>query len=277
MMKTLKLQQMQASYFDRGSGPAVILVHCSSASHKQWSFLDTVLCGKYRTVAPDLLGYGRSSPWPLCGKMVVDSDLDLLNELIGTVGSPVHLIAHSYGAATCLEAARIDTANGNEAIASLCLIEPVAFHLLKGDGSGREWHTISNVARICINAVAAGDANKAANAYMGFWLGPLRWRFAPKHFRKEVIRTVHKVADEFQLMFELDHLLSDYSSISCPLTLVCGGRSPQPATRIVELLADSLPQSKKLRIASAGHMSPFTHRSEVMGIVRQHLSEHVLR
>lgn len=262
---------MQASYIDRGEGPSVLLVHCSSASHRQWRFLDTVLAGHYRTVAPDLLGYGRSSPWPRNGAGVADSDLDLLIRLIETIGGPVHIVAHSYGAAVALDAARIDAGTGG-AVASLCLIEPVSFHLLKGGADPAAWRTISAVARACSDAVAAGKPKRAANAYMGFWIGSLRWRLAPRRFRQEVMRTIHKVADEFKLMFESNERPSDYAEITCPLTLVRGGRSPQPAARVVGLLDDALDQAQTIVIPSAGHMSPFTHRADIARIVQRHLA-----
>ncbi|WP_136661334.1 alpha/beta fold hydrolase [Nitratireductor sp. XY-223] len=270
-MKTLQLARMRARYIDRGTGPAVLLVHCSSASHRQWSFLADNLASRYRVVAPDLLGYGGSSPWPEAGGAVVDNDLDLLVKLIDTIGEPVHVVAHSYGAAACLEAARVKAAIGGDAIASLCLVEPVAFHLLKADEEQTDWRTISRVAHLCMDGVAAGSRRRAANAYMGFWLGPLKWRLAPRRFRREVMRTVHKVAAEFRGMFDIGLSPADYAGISCPVTLVQGTRSPQPALRVVDLLAEILGEARTETIENAGHMSPFTHRSEIARIVEHHL------
>lgn len=270
-MKTLQLVRMRAHYLDKGSGRVVLLVHCSSASHRQWSFLTDDLAARYRVVAPDLLGYGESSPWPETGGAVVDNDLDLLLKLIDTIGEPVHIVAHSYGAAACLEAARIEAMIGCGAIASLCLVEPVTFHLLKGDRDHADWRTISRVARRCMDGVTAGRRRRAANAYMGFWLGPLKWRLAPRRFRREVMRTVHKVAAEFRGMFEAGLSPSDYAGVSCPVTLVRGTRSPRPALRVVDLLAETLGAARTVTIEKAGHMSPFTHRAEIAGIVRDHL------
>lgn len=270
-MKTLQLARMHARYVDKGTGPAVLLVHCSSASHRQWSFLADELASRHRVVAPDLLGYGESSPWPETGAAVVDNDLDLLLKLVDTIGEPVHVVAHSYGAAACLEAARIEAAIGGGAIASLCLVEPVAFHLLRADRDRADWRTISRVAHRCMDGVAAGSRRRAANAYMGFWLGPLKWRLAPRRFRREVMRTVHKVAAEFRGMFEIGLSPADYAGIGCPVTLVQGTRSPRPALRVVGLLAEILGETRTVTIDKAGHMSPFTHRAKIAGIVRDHL------
>ena len=48
----------------RGKGPAVIIGHCSSASHKEWLPLIEALKSEWRVLAPDLIGYGQSAPWP---------------------------------------------------------------------------------------------------------------------------------------------------------------------------------------------------------------------
>lgn len=271
MMKTLQLGQMQAHYRDKGSGTPVLLVHCSSGSHRQWAFLEADLGGGYRILAPDLLGYGTSTPWPETGNAPADRDLDVVMALIETADRPVHLIGHSYGGALCLDAARLHVERGTGAVASLFLIEPVAFQLLK-DSRPKDWQTISGVARNCIDRVGAGKPKQAANAYMGFWLGPLKWRLSPKRFREEVIRTVHKVAHEFRGVFELETTADDYRAVDCPVTLVRGGRSPRPAAAVVDVLTEILPGAQVKDIPSAGHMSPFTHKKDVTALVLGHLA-----
>jgi pimeloyl-ACP methyl ester carboxylesterase len=271
-METLQLRQMQACYLDTGSGTPVILVHCSSGSHKQWSFLEERLADSYRVLAPDLLGYGQSSAWPQSGAAPADSDLDVVMALIEEAGRPVHLIGHSYGGAICLDAARHHAERGSGAVASLLLVEPVAFHLLRDSRRQREWRTISAVARKCIERSARGRPKQAANAYMGFWLGPLKWRLSPRRFRQEVVRTVHKVAHEFRGVFAHGTTADDFRSIECPVTLVCGGRSPRPAAAVVDILWETLSRADVQRIPAAGHMSPFTHKREVAALVLAHLA-----
>lgn len=270
-MNFLQLKQMQAHYVDRGAGTPVVLVHCSSASHKAWLFLEDELNGQYRMLAPDLLGYGRSTPWPDSGETVSDSDLDVVLAMVDIAGPSVHLVGHSYGGLLCLEAARVHSERGRGAIASLLLVEPVAFSLLKGETHAQEWQTIAGVARACIDAVAAGDNEAAADAYMGFWLGAEQWRMSPERFRAEVIRTVAKVAHEFQGVFDLDLSPGGYGAIDCPVTLVRGGRSPRAASAIVDILRQCMRRAELQEIPKAGHMSPFTHPQDVAALIRAHL------
>ena len=271
-MKTITLGRMQAAYLDDGGGPPVILVHCSSASHREWSFLTRSLSDDFRVLAPDLLGYGESSPWPETTSAGLGSDLDVVESLIGLAGPEVHLIGHSYGGALCLEAARRDAERRQGTIRSLCLIEPVSFYLLRTAGREREWQRISAVARDVIDACAAGKPKKAANRYMGFWIGPVKWRLSPARFRSEVIKTIAKVAHEFAMVFENNSLPDGYSCIECPVTLVRGGRSPRPASAVVEVLQEVMPQAMVSDIPSAGHMSPFTHKHDIARLIRSHLA-----
>ena len=126
-MFNITLGNIQVAYQDLGEGPPLVLAHCSSASSKEWSFLNNTLCKKYRILAPDLLGYGKSSAWPLTsGEVPSVDDADVLEAMIEKGGCPVHLIGHSYGGAVCLELARRYARNGRDTIRSLFLVEPVA-------------------------------------------------------------------------------------------------------------------------------------------------------
>ena len=63
-MKQLTVSGVEIAYLDEGKGPAVILGHCSSASHKEWLPLIETLKSDWRVLAPDFIGYGQSAPWP---------------------------------------------------------------------------------------------------------------------------------------------------------------------------------------------------------------------
>jgi pimeloyl-ACP methyl ester carboxylesterase len=158
-----------------------------------WSALMRELAGTHRVLAPDLIGYGRSGRWPQGRAWEADADVRVMAAMVERAEAPVHIVGHSYGAAMALEAARVL----GEGVRGLTLIEPVAFHLLKAGGAEAELKVVADVARRTNAAVAAGDRRGAAAAYMGFWLGRLRWWLAPKKLKSPVIETVNKVAMEF--------------------------------------------------------------------------------
>ena len=48
---------------ESGEGEAVVCLHASASSSGQWRPLMELLGKRYRSIAPDLVGYGRSPAW----------------------------------------------------------------------------------------------------------------------------------------------------------------------------------------------------------------------
>jgi len=126
-LQTLTVDGRAFAYQDVGVGPTVILAHGSGASHRAWAPVVASLRDRYRILTPDLLGYGRSEPAPINARFHPWSDLGVLIALAERADAPVHLVGHSYGGALTLEAAR----SLGSRVASLTLIDPVAFHLMR--------------------------------------------------------------------------------------------------------------------------------------------------
>lgn len=183
----------------------------------------------------------------------------------------MHLVGHSYGAAMALEAARM---LGAGLVRGMTLIEPVSFHLLRGGGCPAEADVVQDVGRRTNAAMAAGDRRGAAAAYMGFWLGRLRWWLAPGKLKAPVIETVDKVAMEFAaLESQAMDDLSPYRALRVPALLVHGAKTRRPAKAVVEILQRELPDARTLILKGAGHMSPFTQRDAVNALILEHIRE----
>jgi pimeloyl-ACP methyl ester carboxylesterase len=272
-MEEIRVGGHRVALHDTGDGDAVVLVHCSSATHRAWSFMIRELAPSHRVLAPDLFGYGRSEAWPPPPDRLATSDLDLVQAVVRRAEGPVHLIGHSYGAAVCLEVARRAALSGDSTVRSLLLVEPVSFHLLRSEGRSEDWRVVSRVARRCIEAAERGDRRAAATPYMSFWLGRIRWWLMPRSMRRTTIETIDKVAHEFRTMFELEHGIGDYGAIACPTTLVRGAETRRAAATVVDLLVDAIEGSRMLEIAGAGHMSPFTHRTSLRSAILEHLEQ----
>ena len=256
-MLTLEVAGISVAYLDQGQGTGVVLAHCSSGNHKMWGPLIKQLAGSHRVLAPDLIGYGQSGRWPDGRPYEADADARVVADVAGKAGGPVHLVGHSYGAAMALEAARM--LDGR--VRSMTLVEPVSFHLLKAGGANAEAAIVEDVARRTNAAMADGDRRAAAAAYMGFWLGRLRWWLAPKKLKDPVIDTVDKVAREFAAIeSQTASDLSPYRALRFPVLLVYGAKTRAPAKAVVHILERTLPQTRAMAVDGAGHMSPFTHR-----------------
>ena len=271
LLEKLEVRGMEAAYLDQGDGPPVLFVHCSSGTHRAWSFAFDDVSREHRVLAPDLFGYGESSPWPVHPPRPDVHDMDVLDRLIEDAGEPVHVVGHSYGGALAMELARRSAEAGTGLVRSLFLIEPVSFHLLRTGGMHREWDRVSRVAQRCIDLAERGRSQRAAARYMGFWLGRAKWWLMPRRVRQGIVSTIHKVGDEWSNIFHLDYSPEAYAAVTCPTHLVWGSRTPRPAAAVVELLGDTLPNARVSVIQGAGHMSPFTHRE----VLRRQILEHL--
>jgi pimeloyl-ACP methyl ester carboxylesterase len=266
-MKRMTVDGVEIAYLDRGSGPAVIVAHCSSASHKEWLPLIETLEPDWRVLAPDFIGYGQSEAWPETKVFTGRADLGVLLALADEAKEPVHLVGHSYGAAMALEAARVL----GDKVRSLALVEPVSFNLLRVE-ERPEWAEVEELGRAVLSAVTEGNDREAAAAFMRYWLGRLRWWLSPESFKAAITATIHKVALEFMIAIEASTRLSDYASVTAPTLLVAGANTRAPTRAVVDMLGATLPNVEVKVIKGAGHMSPFTHPSEVNRLIVCHLA-----
>ena len=62
---SLLLGDRRISYEDYGSGPVALLIHGSPGNGKAWSRVGERLSTRYRVIAPDLPGYGETTPQPM--------------------------------------------------------------------------------------------------------------------------------------------------------------------------------------------------------------------
>jgi pimeloyl-ACP methyl ester carboxylesterase len=253
-MQMQQLPDGSLSYLDSDRDdrqkPLVLLLHSSASTSGQWRRLIELLAGRYRLVAPDLVGYG-ATPMP-AGELTVADEVSRLDALTERLGRPFHLVGHSYGGAVALELAR---AVGHR-VRSLALFEPVAFHLLRASGDVEAWQEIEAVARRHLALVREGALAAAADAFTGYWMGPGAFTGMPTQVQVHVAAAMPKVAAEFRMAFELDHGTDAYRSFRFPILLMSAGRSTLAARRTAEILREALPQPSWEVLPQAGHMAP---------------------
>jgi pimeloyl-ACP methyl ester carboxylesterase len=266
-LKQMTISGVEIAYLDTGKGPAVVIGHCSSASHKEWLPLIEALAPTWRVLAPDFIGYGQSGPWPGDRIFTGDADVGVLRELASKTKRPVHLVGHSYGAALALAAAR----DLGPKVQSLTLVEPVAFNLLRMENRP-EWTEIERLGVAVLTAVANGEDRAAAAAFMRYWLGRFRWWLSPEKFKAAITATIRKVALEFMIALDAETRLQDYAGVTAPTLLIVGSKTRAPAKAVVELLARTLPNATVTVLRGAGHMSPFTHPLALNRLILEQLA-----
>jgi pimeloyl-ACP methyl ester carboxylesterase len=262
----LETKEGERFYRKAGAGEPILLLHCSSGSSATWLPVMNYLAQDYHVLAPDLLGYGRCAPWPRDAVLTPDAELGVVDVLLDAAARPVHLVGHSYGGTIALNAAR----RYPRQVASLSLIEPVAFQLLRRADEPDAWGEITALAEGHLALVREGRDAAAAEAFVTYWTGSKAWQQMPDAARDSVVRSAAKVAAEWRLMFALGDDHKAIAAIDIPTLLICGGRTRMPARRVVEILRQALPHARHLEIADAGHMSPLSHPTAVAVAIGRH-------
>jgi len=273
-MPQVQLSGDNAAYLELGSGQPVMLLHSSGASSAQWRALMDRLSVRFHVIAPDLYGYGSSASWPGRGAFSLADEAALVRVLLDRLDEPVHLVGHSYGGAVALQVAR---AHG-DLLRSLTLIEPVAFHLLRGSDSTdtAALREISAVADVVGRSLASGDYWHGCEHFVDYWSGQGSWAGMPADKRAALAARLVKVALDFQATIHEPSHLGEVERIAVPTLLLRGDRSPLPTQRICQRLARTMPNANSATIHGAGHMAPLTHRDQVNDLITAHLDAHAV-
>jgi pimeloyl-ACP methyl ester carboxylesterase len=263
----LETKEGDRFYREVGTGESIVMLHCSSGSSGAWAPIMNHLGRDYRVLAPDLLGYGRTAPWPRNAPLAPDAELGVVEAMLDIAGRPAHLVGHSYGGTVALRAAR----HFPRQIASLTLIEPVAFHLLRRADEPDGWREIAALAERHVALVGEGRDAAAAEAFVTYWMNSKAGQQIGEPAHDSAVRTAAKVAAEWRLMFAAEDDRDAIAEIDAPTLLICGERTRTPARRVVEVLCRALPHTLHYEIAHAGHMSPLTHPADIAEAIRRHV------
>jgi pimeloyl-ACP methyl ester carboxylesterase len=256
----------------QGDGPVVLCLHSSTGTHAQWNGLADALSERWQVVAPDLHGHGRSPDWPSATLDTLHVDANAVTQLVqpawGLVRRGIHLVGHSYGAAVAMQIAL----RHPQWVRSLTLYEPVAFGIVRRtapqDPSLAEVREIaSRVARL----LEQGDPLAAARAFTTYWGGDAAWDGLSVARREAIASRMPVVPHHFDALFSATWGPQVLSRLTMPTLLIHGQCTRAPARRIVELLAQALPQAQRCELAGAGHLGPITHAADVVRWMATHL------
>jgi len=268
-MSAIDIGGARVEYSEQGSGEPVLLLHSSGSSSGQWRTLIERLSARFRVIAPDLYGCGGTAPWPGRGAFQLAHEAEIACALLGKIGEPAHVVGYSYGGATALHLARMRS----DLLCSLAVIEPVAFHLLRGgdETDALALGEIAGVAAMVASSLACGDYLGGFGRFNDYWSGAGAWAGLPAAKRDALAPRLTKVALDFHATLSEPARPEDFRMLALQTLIVQGSRSPLPTRRICELLARALPEACMKTIDGAGHMAPLTHRDEVNDLVVAHL------
>jgi len=251
-MPTIEVNGIEVHYREAGAGPAVVLAHSSCSTGGQWRALIEQLSPRFHVLAPDLIGYGRTGPWPPRRANLYDDEAAILFAMVERAGGRAHLVGHSYGGVICAHALWRRPEIG----ASLTMIEPPLYRFLEAVEGPDALKPAMPVVRFVMQH-GADRPMQAAERFVSRWTGAEHWEAMDERRRGQMAHAIAKTAQELTNEFRYPQLgPAEFAAMSLPALVMAFGDSPEPLPRIARLLATALPDAEYVELAGLGHMAP---------------------
>lgn len=260
----------RAFFREAGRGAAVVCIHSSASSSAQWRPLMDHLAGRFRTLAVDLYGSGKSPMWPAVRPLSLADEVALLEPVLAAAGDRFHLVGHSYGGAVALEAARAEP----DRVESLVLFEPVLFSaLIAEDPTQPAAREIAAVRDDTVSALERGDPHASGARFVDYWMGAGTWASMPEPRREALAAAMGAVSAEWDAVFREPTPLSAFAALQVPVLSITGSESPASSRAVARLLAQTLPRVTAVQIEGVGHMGPVTHPDRVNALIERYVEQ----
>jgi pimeloyl-ACP methyl ester carboxylesterase len=259
--KTIAVFGRTIHYWDVGSGPVLVLVHgLGSSKDGDWGQVIVPLSQKYRVIAMDQIGFGRSDKPLLDYK--IQTYVDFLNEFLRELKvQKASMMGESLGGwISALYALELSEGGHLVPIEKLVLVDAAG---LKQD------KPIPN-----LNPSTLADMRKVMEAvfYDTSWVNDevLQKSFADK-LAKNDSYTVHSILTNPGLASErLDDRLSE---IHVPTLVVWGKQDPLLPISSGERYAAGIPGAKLVSFDKCGHVPPIEKSKEFVTVVEEFLGD----
>ncbi|MDQ4029845.1 MAG: alpha/beta hydrolase [Actinomycetota bacterium] len=240
-------------YEESGSGEPVVLLHEGVVDSRIWAPVVPLLADRFRVVAYDQRGYGRSPIW--------DGPYSPVDDLVGVLD-----------AAGITRAALVGASRGGRIALATALLTPERVSALVLVGSGLPGHrmviegTPEQEAR-WEAAEERGDTAELAELDLEIWArlgadGELRAMFLEN---AEASNADDPAAGEPDVKSRL-------GEIAVPTLVITGAEDVPAINEVGEILASGIPGARSARLDDADHMIPWRAPEELGRLVRQFLA-----
>jgi pimeloyl-ACP methyl ester carboxylesterase len=247
-------------YWRSGQGPAVVLVHGTTADHSRWETVLPLLEPRVTVYAMDRRGRGASGD--AAGYTLEDEARDVaavVDAVANAAGGPVDVLGHSYGALCCLEAGLLTTGVRRQVIYEppLGFITPPELIDRMDDllAQGRREDVVITVLRD-LAGMPEDQLTRAMS--LPSWAN----RVAAAH------TAVRESRAESGYRFDP----ARFASLALPTLLLVGTASPAELVASTRALAGALPNARVVEMAGQGHVAMLTAPdlfvTEVLGFLR---------
>lgn len=260
---------------DSGSGRPLVLLHCSGSDRQHWcrflkAWAETGAKPR-RFIMPELFGCGGTGRWPYDGHPSLQDYAALVCHALEKLDEPVDLVGHSFGGAVALQIAR----DIPDKIASLTLIEPAAFFILRDQGAEEtrllgEFEAVGMTVRQAAMTKDPVVRRRGMQSFVEYWNGAGRWDSLSAALQEATAEMVGVVANDIAAALTETSRLRDYAALPVPTLLIGGQYSPAPVRHMNAMLAQALRATRAASIVGAGHMTPISHAPVLASLIVDH-------
>lgn len=231
------------AYARSGTGPPLVLVHGTSGSHTRWAPVLPALEQRFSVYAISRRGYGESGD---AADYAIEREFEDLAAVVDSIGGPVSLLGHSYGALCALEAALL-----TQSLRRLILYEPY----IPGEGASiyppglieRMEALLEAGDREGVLDIVLRDLVQMPPSEIALLRATPSWPVR--------LAAVHVVPRESRAEERYRFRAERFSALTTPTMLLLGGESPAFLKASTELVRAALPMSRVVVMPGQQHIA----------------------
>ena len=264
-MPTLDLSDgRKLAYREEGSGPPLVMVHGSPGEGRSWARVVPHLTERFRTICPDLPGYGGSD------RLEVDEPVGRMDamgaavaRLVESLGGPVRLAGHSFGGNIALQAA---LKVRPDAVERIVLFEPVYFRALQLTGDDAALGPAAAYFEDYARRATAGEP-EVVRLMIDYWFGDGAFARMADPVRRYLAAFATRNAIDVRSSFLGTSTAAELARLDRPVTIVDGATSQDGVRSIGNALVKLLPDARMEGLAGANHGMLDTHPEAVARLI----------
>ncbi|WP_019528872.1 alpha/beta fold hydrolase [Dasania marina] len=254
-------------YFEQqGSGPPIVFIHGSFASHAAWKKFVEQLSPQYHCISIKLPGHGDAPAIADHSPATIRTETTLISQIINTLtDQPVQLVGHSYGGVVALALALENTIN----ISKLSLFEPVAGWLLQQAAHTQPEITALNKFLTGYRQAVAEQQIHACGQVIDFWGGQNSYAALPDFIKDTMTPMTSENIRHWDICMNLAYTLQDLQQLTMTTQLIYGDRSNPILHTLAQLIAEAIPNSQLQCIPGASHFLVNSHSAACITALQQ--------
>lgn len=253
-------------YQEVGQGQAIVFVPGSFSAGSSWRSISTPLSQGYRTITTSLSGYGKTEERRGPAGAHIEDEMDVLEAVLKRADTPVHLVAHSFGAWIALALA----VYRKPRLLSMTLLEPTAFKLLNFGAEPALSQQVLAMTDRYMTEWESGNRQAVRHVIDFYGEAGTFDSYPPAVQEKLISQTPTNILD-WKTGYADTIKLADCAAVKVPTLVVCGSSSHMAMQHCNQLLVDHLPQAQIMTLKGANHFMIGSHAPDLTHAIERHI------